>query len=144
MGKLSTRDLLHGAALLQLARENHPLTVERKGATYVIDDGKLSAYLKITTKQGKAQFTFSPENIEELKEAQRQSPTFYLGLISPGDGVCALTWEELTEIIAIESGRGKTLLVKRMHRSRFRVTGSDSDKELIIPGNRWSPYLIPL
>lgn len=118
----------HGSALVRLARDNrtHGIKLYSGNNTYLVND-IACIYLKHSTKRLTPwSFTFMPEHIREIAEIRKKIRNVYIVLICNDNGICCLSYEELSQLIFIgKFNKSKFIRVSRSPREKYEVSGSD-------------------
>jgi hypothetical protein len=70
------------------------------------------------------QFTYMPENLEELIELQRIYDPVWAILVCGGDGVVGLSLDELNSIVGVGDGGAAWIRISRGRNSMYRVRGT--------------------
>jgi hypothetical protein len=131
----------HGAAIIALL-ENENLSVKKKGLLgYVVND-KIFTFVKYTTKvRGPWRFTFDREDVDRCVKMLEEYDSLVIGLVCAGDGVCALSSEEMKLLIGVNPG---WISVQRKHGESYGVAGSLTEIRGKIPVSRWSTIILGL
>jgi hypothetical protein len=156
-------ELMHGAVLTRLCRNDQPLTLslivtrDEHWSAYWIGDAIL--YIKYAThpyedRQGKLrwQFTFTPDHIADLKDLMTMSDEVYLALVCAHhklEGtmeICLVEPLEIDLCLDLEEADTQWIAVECEPRKRLRVYGplnSDEEDKLIIPRKRLDEWRVP-
>ena len=128
----------HGAAIMALLEHNQ-FSVKKMGTLgYVVND-KVFAFLKYTTKNKTPwQFSFDQEDVDRCVKMASSHKALVVGLVCGGDGICALTWDEVKMLLNSKPGRIST---KRKHNESYGVVGSQGELKRKIAVGRW-PTLV--
>jgi hypothetical protein len=128
----------HGAALLRAVEDVRCRTVDTHPLG-VVANGVALAVLKYSTKKRPPwRFNVTPGEWQVIRSAQTSFPTICVALICGGDGVCAVTLDELQQLVGGEPG---WICVRRGHHERYSVTGSAADLVRKVTAQRWPDLL---
>jgi len=72
-------------------------------------------------------FTYVPENLEELAELRRAFEPVWAILVCGGDGVVGVSFEELQSIVHVGASGAAWVRVRRSRSSMYRVGGALGD-----------------
>lgn len=136
---LDKSEYYHGAAIVRLLEDEKCRGVrKREFLGYVVNDD-IFALLKYTTK-GRSPwgFTFDQEDIDRCTRMASEYRRAVVGLICGGDGVCAVSWAEATQLLDGKPGR---IAAGRKHNCSYSVWGSAAELKKKVPVGRW-PALV--
>ena len=135
---IEKEDFYHGAAIMRLIDYGHPLSFAKHDIGYRVNETTF-LYLKYTTKSRSPwRFTFSQEEINRLRTLSETHRRVIVAFICGGDGVCAITAEELFQIGGLDL---RWVSVQRKHRERYAVSGPAGDLGRKVALQRW-PLLV--
>jgi hypothetical protein len=70
------------------------------------------------------QFTLSPDQLSELEALRRQTGSAWVVCVCGVDGIVALNWDEVTQVVDIASTDVGWIRVSRSRSTLYRVAGS--------------------
>lgn len=132
---LDKTEYYHGAAVVRLIRDKHCVSVrKRDNLGYVVNDRSF-VLLKYTTKSRSPWgFTFDQEDVDRCVKMAEEYNSVYVGLVCASDGICALTWHEIDELLKGKAGR---IAVDRKHNKSYSVWGTAGELKRKVSVNRW-------
>lgn len=165
MADVSQFELFHGIVLTKLVRNDAPVTLRLietntndAWAAYRINAAVI-VYTKVRTtgyellrEDGGCsfQFVFLPGELAALRRLAQDSAVYVVLVCGNRDlsktdqmHVCMIEPAELEQLIDVSSADQQNILVKHLPRRKFRVTGSNSDKELLIAHRRLDDWQVP-
>ena len=119
----------HGVVFSALSHYSRkPLTImqyhSQDNASYIINDN-VGVYIKYSTKRlSPWQFSFQPLHLLELQEIDQKYQELVVMLVCRDDGIAGLTFEELIQVIDIDSTTTESISVNRRPREKYAVKGS--------------------
>jgi len=118
----------HGSALVRLAQDNrtHGIRLYSGNNGYLVNDIAY-IYLKHSSKRLTPwTFTFLPEHVKEIMEIRKNIAYIYIVLICGSDGICCLSFNELSQLVLIgHYDKSKHIRVLRRRGEKYDVSGSD-------------------
>ena len=122
--------LYHGAVLAELVCElAQPVTVdelseEGRLSSYVLD-GRVGLHIKHSAQRlGPWPFTFTSQNLEELRSLGDSYRVVFIVLVCRTDGMACLSLEQLGGYIGLIDGAPNSLRVARRKRQWYAISGS--------------------
>lgn len=136
---IQKQEFYEGAALHLLLRSGRQALLRYDHPFFIMEE-KTCLYLKYSTKN-RSPWGFSV-NEQELQNLQRASNQYsvILGLVCGGDGVAAVTFEEL-QAIARDADETQHLSCYRKHKEHYEVNGPLGALSSKVPPSRWQRLL---
>lgn len=135
-------ELYHGAAIMRLLHySDEPITITSyptsTNASYVINDD-IGIYIKHTTKRlAPWGFSFHKEHQDEILDMYNNLSNVYVILVCWQDGIVALSFNELKNILDHEHEDIEWVRVHRRPKQKYTVTGSDGKLKYKIGNNEY-------
>lgn len=132
---LDKSEYYHGAAIIRLLADERCKTIRKRGLLgYVVNDN-VFIFIKYTTK-GRSPwgFTFDQEDVDRCFKMLNDYGRLILGLVCGGDGICALDWGEVKELLDGKPGR---IAVARKHNHSYSVWGTAGELKRKVAVGRW-------
>lgn len=128
-------EFYHGAAVVKIVDDERCSAVSRHGLLGYIVNQSTFILLKYTAKSRSPWgFTFDTEDMSRCITMNANYPKIIVGLVCAGDGVCGLSWAEVTQLLNHQAGR---IAVSRKHNKSYSVRGSAGELKHKITVNRW-------
>jgi hypothetical protein len=135
---IEKQEYYHGAALYRLIGDSLFMNVKKAGAGYIINEN-VYLLIKYTTKHRSPwRFTFNQEDINEIMTNLDLSKRVLIVFVNGGDGISALTGDELNNILG---GKPGWVSMSRRYYKQYTVAGSMNSLKKKCPLNRW-PTLV--
>jgi hypothetical protein len=117
----------HGAALLRLIHKGIESIKLITGKNGYLINSTTYVYMKFSEKTTSPwRFTFMPQHIKELSEIRKTIPEMFIVLICGEDGICCLSYQELSRLIHIGiDDKNKVVTMHRRERNKYSVSGTD-------------------
>lgn len=132
---LDKTEYYHGAAVVRLLEDARCRGVRKREFLGYVVNNETFALLKYTTKaRSPWGFTFDQEDIDRCARMTGEYKRVVVGLICGGDGVCALTWGEITQLLGRKPGR---IAAGRKHNCSYAVWGTAGELKQKVPVGRW-------
>lgn len=133
-------EFYHGAAVLRLIGDERCRSV-RPHPLGILVNGTSVALLKHSKKKRPPwRFTVTRGELDLIAGLPSPTALASVALICGGDGVCAITAEELHHLVAGSPG---WIAVRRGHHERYAVTGAAADLPRKVTAQRWPDLLFP-
>ena len=118
---IDKQEFYHGAALIRLLADNRCIRVCGRDFGYEVND-KVFIHFKYSTKvRSPWGFTFNDDEISKLDKMKETHERIMVALICDGDGICALDWYTIFELLGAKSGR---LAIKRDFNKQYTIWGA--------------------
>jgi hypothetical protein len=127
-------EFYHGAALVRVIEDPRCKTIAKHACGYRVNDTRILAIKYSTKANSPWGFTFSQEDISRFSAANDEFGDCSLALVCGGDGVCALSWATVAELLAHAPGR---IAAKRGFAGCYAVNGSAGSLKGKVAMNRW-------
>ena len=118
----------HGSALVRLVQDKRTTGIKLYSGNngYLVNNAAY-IYLKHSAKRLPPWiFTFLPEHVKDIDEVRNRIQHIYIVLICCDDGICCLSFKELSQIIFIgDTDKSKSIRISRSPREKYAVSGSD-------------------
>ena len=125
----------HGAAIVRLLEDERCKALRKKGSLGYICNEKVFLFVKYTTKARTPwQFTFDQEDVDRANRMAAEYGRAVCVFVCGGDGVCAVSWEEVQQVINNTAGR---VAVARKHNKQHSVWGGADQLEHKVAINQW-------
>ena len=114
-------DFYHGAAIIRLLEDERCVSVRKlKSHGYIVNES-IFICLKYTTK-GRSPWGFivDQQDVEYCGKMASEYKKIIFGFICDGDGICALSWDDVNLLLAGSSGR---IAARRKHNYSYSVNG---------------------
>lgn len=138
---IDKQEFYHGAAILRILEDVRCQSVQKHDFGYQINE-RIFVFLKYTTKSRSPwQFTFSREDVGRLSSLVSSYRKIVIALICGGDGICAVPWVDVEELIKGEAG---WLSVRRNFNKRYGVTGPAGKLGKKVSRSEWPSVIFDL
>lgn len=125
--KIQEQDIYHGAALMQIV-EHPSFKALNKGSNrygHYLVNANCHLFIRYSTSDAESWvFTYSPEQLEPIRNILESTATVFLCLVCGNQSICLINEEQIQEIIDIESEESQWIKVTAPPRKSFRVSGS--------------------
>ena len=122
-----------GAAIFQLLHDDRTETVRPARPGFLIND-EVFALIKYTARVATPwQFTFSPAERDAV-DKHRDDHEVVLALVCGGDGICAVRWDDVEEIL---DNPPTWITASRKFNKRYAISGSAGEMDGRVPRNQW-------
>ena len=133
-------EFYHGAAVLRLIADERCRNVRPHPLGVLVNGTDVTLLKHSKRKRPPWRFTVTRGEWDEIAALKTPLHLRGVALICGGDGVCAITGEELHHLVG---GRPGWIAVRRGHHERYAVTGAIADLERKITAQRWPDLLFP-
>jgi hypothetical protein len=133
-------EFYHGAAVLHLIADPRCRVVRPHSLGVTANDDALAVLKYSTKKRPPWRFNVTEGEWTTLCSLPESIAMIAVGLICGGDGVCAVTLDELRLLVAEKPG---WIAVRRGHHERYAITGSADDLPRKVTAQRWPGILFP-
>jgi hypothetical protein len=131
-------EFYHGAAVVRIIEDSRCQGISKCEYGYLVNGNKL-AYMKYSTKaQSPWRFTLSADDIARLERAVGLYEKCVVGFVCGGDGVCAVRWEIVEELLGSAPG---WIAAKRRFSGCYSVSGPLGTLERKVALNQWPGIL---
>jgi hypothetical protein len=127
-------EFYHGAALVRLIEDPRCETITKHECGYLVNESRI-VMIKYSTKgHSPWGFTFSTDDITRIERAEAESHGAVVALVCGGDGICALLWMDLENLLSNAPGR---IGAKRGFAGCYAVSGPVGKMKRKVAMNRW-------
>ena len=113
-------------------------------ASYVVN-GKVGIYIKYSAKRlSPWRFTFKKQHQDEILEMKKQIGEVFLLLVCHDDGIAAINFDELKQILNEGHGLFEWVSVARNRREMYLIKGSDGRLEFKVSQKGFSERIIKI
>lgn len=141
--KTQEQDFYHGVALAQIVRHESFKALNSgspKQGHYLINNDR-HLLVKYRTNDGDSwQFTFKVEEILAIKSMAKKSSNVFICLVCGGATICALTFDEIKELLAPKSEH-QSITVSAPVGGSLHVRGSLGELSKTVPHNSFPKKL---
>lgn len=131
---IDKQEFYHGAAVIKLLDDRRCERIKKNDLGYIVNNEAL-AFIKYSTKtRSPWRFIFSQEEIDKLISAGDLFNKIIIVFICGGDGICAVSWSKIVELLASEAGWIST---RRNFNEQYAVAGSHGKMKGKIPLREW-------
>jgi hypothetical protein len=135
---IDKQEFYHGAALIRLLNDPRCKSLTRHQMGYCVN-GAVFVLLKYTTKHRSPwRYTFTDEEINQIHESAGRFVETIIVFINAGDGISALSLEELDTVLGPSIG---WISMARKFNEQYAVSGSRGSLKHKISLTRW-PALV--
>jgi len=127
-------EFYHGAALVRVIEDPRCEMIAKHACGYRVNDNRVLAIKYSTKAQSPWQFTFSSDDIQRFDSASAEFGGCAVALVCGGDGVCALSWQAITTLLAEAPG---AIAIKRGFGGCYGVNGPAGGLKGKVAMNRW-------
>jgi hypothetical protein len=127
-------EFYHGAAIIRIIEDVRCRSVGKNDYGYLVN-GDRSVLLKYCTKpQSPWRFTVTSDDLARFDTALRHFETCVLALVCGGDGVCAVPWRTLRQLVGSTPG---WIAAKRAFSGCYSVSGPAGILKKKVALNQW-------
>jgi hypothetical protein len=135
---LEKQEFYWGAAIARLLDDAKCTNLCKVEQGYLVNSA-LFFLLKYTTKSRSPwRFTFGEDEIARLANVSSRYKRVVTGLICGGDGVCAISWDQLEKLLG---GRPGWISARRKFHERYGVAGPAGELDRKISISDWPALL---
>lgn len=127
-------EFYHGAALVRLIEDPRCETIGKHAYGYRVNQQRLVAIKYSTKNRSPWIFTFSQDDLDRFEAAKEEFGGCLIALVCGGDGVCALPWSTVADLLEKASGG---ISAKRAFAGCYAVSGPGGMLKGKIAMNRW-------
>lgn len=139
--KIIDRHQAHGAALVQIIEDDAFTALNKvtdhqgrhKQGHYQVNNDCRLLIKKANDNGGKWRFTLTTNDLPVIAQDLDHGHRFFLCLVCDGETVCLLNENDLREVVDLDSGTSRTIVVHTPARKSMRVHGSDGDLDRKVP-----------
>jgi hypothetical protein len=131
-------EFYHGAALLRMIEDARFKTISKRGCGYCVNRDRFVAIKYSTKSHSPWGFSFSGDDIVRLRIAEEEFDDCVIALVCGGDGVCALFWSRVAELLKNSPGGIST---RRGFAGCYAVRGPAGRLQGRVAMNRWPSIL---
>ncbi len=135
--KVQEQDIFHGPGLVQIVQHESFKALNRGSAKYghyLINTNRHVFAKYSSRKRSPWQFTFQLEDLASIESASSKGPT-YVMLACGHETVCALTLDELREVVDLDASVQQTIIVDVPRGGSCHVKGSLGKMKKTVPHN---------
>ncbi len=136
--KVQEQDIYHGAALTQIA-EHQSFKALNKGSErygHYLINADCHVFIKYSkSPKSPWSFTFTPEQLEPLRNIQGSQADLYACLVCGHETICLLSQEQLEQVIDFAAGNSQWIRVEVPKGGSCRVIGSAGKLKKTVPHN---------
>lgn len=134
-------DFYHGAALVRVIEDARCERIARHEQGYLVN-GCAVVCIKYSTKaRSPWQFTLTADDVENCGNAAAEGRQCVVAFVCGGDGICAVPWHEVDDLIAAKPGSG--IAAKRAFNGCYSVSGPSGTLKRKVARNQWPGILFP-
>jgi hypothetical protein len=127
-------EFYHGAALVRLIEDPRCEAIRKHGCGYRVNQQRFVAIKYSTKARSPWGFSFSQEDIVRFEAAMKEFGICLIALVCGGDGVCAISWSTVSNLLG---GTPGWISAKRVHGSCYGVSGPAGTLNGKIAMKRW-------
>lgn len=142
--RIQEQDIYHGAALTQIAEHASFKALNKDSERYghYLINADCHVFIKYSRSASSPwSFTFTPEQLEPLRNIQESQADLYACFVCGHETVCLLSQEQLEQVIDISAGNSQWVRVEVPKGSSCRVFGSKGKLKKTIPHNAFPANL---
>ncbi len=127
-------EFYHGAALVRLIEDPRCVTIGKYPYGYCVNQDRIIAIKYSTKARSPWGFTVSEDDIGRFTVAVEEFGNCVVAFVCGGDGVCALPWPAVVQLLGQASG---WVSVKRGFAGCYAVSGPAGALKRKVAMNRW-------
>ena len=127
-------EFYHGAALVRLIEDPRCVTIGKHPYGYRVNRDRIVAIKYSTKAHPPWGFTVSDDDIARFEAAEQEFANCVIAFVCGGDGVCALRWTAVAELLGNAPG---WISVKRGFAGCYAVSGQARTLRGKVAMNRW-------
>lgn len=131
-------DFYHGAALVRVIEDTRCESIAKREPGYLVN-GRIAVCIKYTSKTHSPwRFTLTADDIRSCAAAAAELTRCVVAFVCGGDGVCAVSWEQLSELV----GPAPAWVVsRRAFKGCYSVSAANGTLERKVARRQWPGIL---
>lgn len=141
--KIQQQDFYHGVALTQIA-EHESFKALNKGSDrygHYLVNADCHIFVKYSQTSGPWQFTFTPDQLDPLRNVQKAKTKLFICLVCGDETICVLNEQQIMVLIDLLAIDSQWVRVEVPPNSSCRVFGSLAPLKRTIPHNAFPACL---
>lgn len=131
---INRQEFYHGVAIIRLLEDERCRRIRKHDFGYVVND-EVFLFPKYSTKSRSPwRFGFSDDEVKRLNFMASQYRKIIVPLICGGDGICAITWRDASDILGNNVG---WISARRNFNEQYGVTGLAGKLRGKVSLNEW-------
>lgn len=131
-------EFYHGAAIVRVIEDSRCQSISRCEYGYLVNADKLVCIKYSTKAHSPWRFTVTRDDIVRLEKAVGLFEKCIIGFVCGGDGVCAVRWEFVRQLLGTVPG---WIAAKRKFNTCYSLTGPFGTLERKVAINGWPEIL---
>jgi hypothetical protein len=131
---IDKQEYYHGAAIVRLLEDARYQTVKKHAMGYIINDEAIVLIKYSTKNRSPWRFTVTLDEMVNIETLVKQNIKVVIVLICGGDGICAISANELRSVMGDNPG---WIAAKRNYNEQYGVSGQNGMLERKIAFQRW-------